>query len=163
MSRFCSSAMAWASLRVSTWTRSSAPDPPGSHLERDATGELTGILREWNALKLVDRHIPKPDEATLLSWLEAAIAEAHQLGLTSIHDQRVQQEGRQSFRLFQALHRQHKLNLRVHMNIAAEHLAEAATLGLQPSFGDDRLWIGHVKAFADGTMGSRTALMIEPC
>jgi predicted amidohydrolase YtcJ len=138
------------------------PDPPGSHLERDASGELTGILREWNALKLVDRHIPKPDEATLLSWLEAAITEAHQLGLTGIHDQRVQREGRQSFRLFQALHRQNKLNLRVHMNIAAEHLAEAATLGLQPGFGDDRLWIGHVKAFADGTMGSRTALMVEP-
>ncbi len=141
---------------------SDTPDPPGSHLERDVAGELTGVLREWNAFELVDRHIPKPDETTLLSWLEAAIAEAHQLGLTGVHDQRVQRGGRQSFRLFQALHRRNKLSLRVHMNIAAEYLAEATTLGLQPGFGDDRLWIGHVKAFADGTMGSRTALMIEP-
>jgi hypothetical protein len=37
-----------------------------------------------------------------------------------------------------------------------------AALGLQPGFGDDRLWLGHVKVFADGTMGSRTARMIEP-
>jgi predicted amidohydrolase YtcJ len=74
----------------------------------------------------------------------------------------VQHEGRQTFRLFQALRRQGELNLRVHMNIAAEHLAEAAALGLQPGFGDERLWIGHLKAFADGTMGSRTARMIEP-
>ena len=35
-------------------------------------------------------------------------------------------------------------------------------MGLQPGFGDDRLWVGHVKAFADGSMGSRTALMLEP-
>jgi len=150
-----------AALKQAGLTRET-PDPPSSQLERDEGGELTGILREWNALKLVDTHIPQPDHATLLTWLAEAIATAHQLGLTGIHDQRVQHEGRQSFRLFQTLRRQNKLNLRVHMNIAAEHLAEAATLGLQPGFGDDRLWIGHVKAFADGTMGSHTALMLEP-
>ena len=29
-------------------------------------------------------------------------------------------------------------------------------------FGDDNLWLGHMKAFADGAMGSGTALMLEP-
>lgn len=148
-------------LKLAGITRET-PDPPESRLERDPAGEPTGILREWNAIRLVESHLPKPDSATLQVWLREAVAEAHQLGLTGIHDQRVQREGRQTFRLFQALRRQNELNLRVHMNIAAEHLAEAATLGLQPGFGDDRLWIGHLKAFADGTMGSRTALMIEP-
>ncbi|MBE7554784.1 MAG: amidohydrolase [Anaerolineales bacterium] len=138
------------------------PDPPESRLERDADGNPTGLLREWNAIRLVEPHLPKPSSATLLGWLKEAIAEAHRLGLTGIHDQRVQREGRQTFRLFQALRRQGELKLRVHMNIAAEHLAEAAALGLQPGFGDDRLWIGHLKTFADGTMGSRTARMIEP-
>lgn len=138
------------------------PNPPESRLDRDADGNPTGLLREWNAIRLVEPHLPKPDSTTLQGWLKEAIAEAHHLGLTGIHDQRVQHEGRQTFRLFQALRRQDELNLRVHMNIAAEHLAEAATLGLQPGFGDDRLWIGHLKAFADGTMGSRTARMIEP-
>ena len=47
---------------------------------------------------------------------------------TGIHDQRVQREGRQTFRLFQALRRQDELKLRVHMNIAAERLAEALHL-----------------------------------
>lgn len=138
------------------------PDPPDSRLERDASGELTGILREWNALKLVQPHIPKPNPDTLQDWLAEAISQAHQFGLTGIHDQRVEQEGRRSFRLFQALRRQDRLNLRVHMNIAADYLAEAATLGLQPGFGDDRLWVGHIKVFADGTMGSRTARMLAP-
>ncbi len=141
---------------------SATPDPLESRLDRDANGNPSGILREWNAIRLVEPYLPKPDATTLQTWLHQAIAEAHQLGLTGIHDQRVQREGRQSFRLFQALRRQGELKLRVHMNIAAEHLAEVATLGLQPSFGDDRLWIGHLKTFADGTMGSRTALMIEP-
>lgn len=138
------------------------PDPPESRLDRDADGNPTGLLREWNAIRLVEPHLPKPSSSTLQGWLKEAIAEAHRLGLTGIHDQRVQREGRQTFRLFQALRRQGELNLRVHMNIAAEHLAEAAVLGLQPGFGDERLWIGHLKAFADGTMGSRTARMIEP-
>lgn len=138
------------------------PDPPESRIERDASGQPIGLLREWNAIRLVEPHLPKPSSATLQSWLKEAIAECHRLGLTGIHDQRVQREGRQTFRLFQALRRQRELNLRVHMNIAAEHLAEAATLGLQPGFGDERLWIGHLKAFADGTLGSRTAWMIEP-
>ena len=78
------------------------PDPPDSRLERDAAGELTGILREWNAIRLVQQHIPQPDEFTLQGWLREIMAEAHQLGLTGIHDQRVEREGDQSLRLFQA-------------------------------------------------------------
>lgn len=138
------------------------PDPVDSRLERDATGAPTGLLREWNAIGLVEPFIPEPDPAVLYDWLKESITQAHRLGLTGIHDQRVEREGRQSFRLFQALHRQGELKLRVHMNIAADYLAEAEILGLEPGFGDDRLWIGHVKAFADGSMGSRTAAMLEP-
>ena len=162
-----------ARLDMHTWWVNSAvlrqvgitretPDPPESRLERDATGAPTGLLREWNAIRLVEPYIPKPDPALLQGWLREAIAAAHRLGLTGIHDQRVQREGRKSFQLFQALRRSDELNLRIHMNIAAEQLSEAATLGLQSGFGDDRLWLGHIKAFADGTMGSRTALMLEP-
>ncbi|MFQ5858447.1 MAG: amidohydrolase, partial [Anaerolineae bacterium] len=151
-----SAALKWAGITRDT------PDQPESRIERDAAGEPTGLLREWNAIRLVQQYIPDPDADTLLNWLRDAMADAHRLGLTGIHDQRVKDEGRVSFRLFQALRRHDELNLRVHMNIAAEYLAEAAKLGLQPGFGDDRLWIGQVKAFADGSMGSWTALMLEP-
>ncbi|MFQ5343915.1 MAG: amidohydrolase [Anaerolineae bacterium] len=168
-----STPVALARMDMHTWWVNSAalqragitretPDPPESRIERDAAGEPTGILREWNAIRLVRDLIPEPGAGTLREWLRDAIADAHRLGLTGIHDQRTESEGRTTFRQFQGLRRRDELKLRVHMNIAAEYLAEAATLGLQAGFGDDQLWIGHVKAFADGSMGSRTALMLEP-
>ncbi len=165
--------IALARMDMHTWWVNSAamrlanitavtPDPPESRIERDAHGNPTGILREWQAIELVQRHIPPPDAASLARWLRDAIAQAHRYGLTGIHDQRVEREGQQSFRLWQALRREDQLRLRVHMNLAADFINQAATLGLQPGFGDDWLWLGHVKAFADGTMGSRTAHMLAP-
>ena len=137
-------------------------DPPESLIERDDAGNPTGLLREWNAIALVERLIPEPDSSTQFTWMQEALAEAHQLGLTGFHDQRVEREGEQSLRLFQTLRREGLLRHRVHVNIAAGFLAETAALGLQPGFGDELLWLGHMKAFADGTMGSLTALMLQP-
>jgi len=137
-------------------------DLPESKIERDADGTPNGILREWNAIDLIKSHIPLASKADELAYMREAIAEAHQLGLTGVHDQRVAEEGDRSLALFQQLNRDGDLLLRVHHNIAAAHLPAAAQLGLRPGLGDDRLWLGHIKSFSDGAMGSRTALMIEP-
>ena len=138
------------------------PDPPDSAIGRDADGRPTGLFSEWNAIALIERHVPQPDAATLAGWLAETVAESNALGLTGLHDQRVEREGAASLRLFQALRRDGRLTLRVHANVAADYIAEAAQLGLQSGFGDDTLWLGHVKAFADGAMGSRTAAMLAP-
>jgi len=154
----------WVNNRVlerAQITRETA-DPPNSVIDRDVQGNPTGILREWNAIALVEKHIPEPDNHTQLSWMQEAFDVAHQLGLTGIHDQRVEREGQQSLRLFQSLRREEKLKHHVHVNIAADYVADVSALGLQPGFGDDLLWLGHIKAFADGTMGSLTALMLQP-
>lgn len=140
----------------------STPDYPNSTIERDADGNPIGIFREWNAIELLRKHLPEPEEETLYQWLQEAQAEAHALGFTGIHDQRVEQEGAQSFRLWQRLEQEEMLKMRVHMHIAADYIHEAKTLGLRAGFGSERLWVGHVKAFADGAMGSHTARMIEP-
>lgn len=154
----------WANSRAMdiAGVTTQTPDPIESHIGRDAGGRPTGLFSEWNAIALIERHIPQPDEAALAAWLEETIAEAHRLGLTGIHDQRIEREGAQSLRLFQSLRRAGKLTLRVHSNIAADYFTEAAQLGLESGFGDDILWLGHLKAFADGAMGSGTAHMLEP-
>jgi predicted amidohydrolase YtcJ len=74
----------------------------------------------------------------------------------------VEQEGAQSLRLFQSLDGQGELFLRVHHHIVDDFVDEVTALGLQAGFGNERLWLGHIKNFSDGTLGSRTALMIEP-
>ncbi len=152
----------WVNSRALTIAGVTAetPDPPDSAIGRDATGRPTGLFSEWNAIALIERHVPQPDAATLAGWLAETVAEANALGLTGLHDQRVEREGAASLRLFQALRRDGRLTLRVHANVAADYVSEAAQLGLQSGFGDDVLWLGHVKAFADGAMGSRTAAML---
>jgi hypothetical protein len=48
------------------------------------------------------------------------------------------------------------------VSLAGERLQEAIALGLRTGLGDERLHIGHLKYFADGGMGARTAWMLEP-
>jgi len=48
------------------------------------------------------------------------------------------------------------------MQIPEANLDAAVQAGLQSGFGDERLRIGGVKAFADGALGARTASMLEP-
>ena len=150
-----------AVLKIAGITRHT-PDPPEARLERDAEGNPTGLLREWNAIALVKKHLPRTDAAMLQQWMIDTISRLHRLGLTGIHDQRVEREGQRSMRLWQAIRQHGQLKLRVHANITADFLPEVTALGLQPGFGDDRLWLGHIKAFADGTLGSQTAWMLAP-
>jgi predicted amidohydrolase YtcJ len=48
------------------------------------------------------------------------------------------------------------------VSLAGERLEEAIVLGLRTGLGDERLHIGHLKYFADGGMGARTAWLLEP-
>ncbi|RPI35288.1 MAG: amidohydrolase, partial [Chloroflexota bacterium] len=137
------------------------PDPPGCRLGRDAAGELTGVLHEWGAIRLVEEHIPGLDEATLQKWLRETVSEAHRLGLTGIHDQRLQNDGLQAIDGFLALHRQGNLDLRVCMHVNDQILPKIDSLKMELGPDDDRLWLGQLKIFADGSMGARTALMLE--
>ena len=66
------------------------------------------------------------------------------------------------FRALRDLETEQALSLRVCCNVAAHHLEQAAVLGLSTGVGSERLRLGHVKVFSDGTLGSRTARMLEP-
>jgi len=133
------------------------PDPPGGVIDRDESGQPTGILRE-SAMELIYAHIPPPDAAEYNRALTLGIARAHSVGLTSIHDM----EGSEAFACFQEAHAQGRLTLRVTMQIPAEGLEHALALGLRTGFGDAILRLGAVKFFADGSLGSQTAWMLEP-
>ncbi|MDH4209636.1 MAG: amidohydrolase [Anaerolineae bacterium] len=138
-------------------------DLPGSRIDHDpATGEPSGILREWGAARLVGDVIPVPGDDVVDTALRAAITEAHQLGLTGTHDMRVETDKLNALRAFQRLHRRGELTLRISCSLPADRLDEAIAVGLGSGLGDATLRVSGVKVFTDGTMGSGTAWMLEP-
>jgi predicted amidohydrolase YtcJ len=142
----------------------SSPNPPAGVIDRDAFGRATGVLREL-AINLVRRVIPPPDKATETANLLATAAELHRLGIVAVHDQRMKdhnEEGRQALRLYTRLRDQGRLPLRVTCNIEAANLDHLIALGLESGFGDDWVRLGHIKLFADGSLGARTAWMLAP-
>ncbi|HSN74109.1 MAG TPA: amidohydrolase [Anaerolineae bacterium] len=139
------------------------PDPAAGVIDRDAAGQPTGVLRD-QALEFVDAVLPQPGEAEIDAAMRDAIVEAHRLGLTGVHDFRIGDaaESQGAFQTWQRLHAAGDLKLRVWMMIDGRLLEEAIRLGLRSGFGDDRLRIGGVKYFADGSLGARTASMLAP-
>jgi predicted amidohydrolase YtcJ len=130
---------------------------------RNASGRLDGILRETapNRVKAV---IPAPSPETVEQWMYESIAVLHSMGLTGINDVRIPGavDWLAAFSAWQRIREAGKLDLRCRISLPSEYLDTAIQLGLRSGFGDDRLGFGHVKFFADGGMGARTAWMIEP-
>ncbi|HEY7350352.1 MAG TPA: amidohydrolase [Ktedonobacterales bacterium] len=132
------------------------PDPEGATIVRDASGEPTGVLKEFGATSLVEGIIPP--ETDLAPALQETIRLLQQRGITSVHDI----EDHLAVQHFQQLHAQHALGVRVLFFFPKKSLQALGRLGLQAGFGDDWLRLGGIKIFADGTLGSQTAAMLDP-
>ena len=121
------------------------------------TAGPAGLLREhaaharWEAA-------PLPSESEIDGAVRAGVREAHRRGLTGVHDF----QRSDGLAAWQRLSADGALSFRVWASLPAERLDDALGLGLRSGLGDDFLRIGPVKAFADGTLGSRTASMLEP-
>ncbi len=133
-------------------------------IELDQQGRLTGVLRE-EAVNCVKSAIPEPSFTRTLEIMHEAQAGLHALGLTGIHDVRLAgniSESALTFRVWQALRQERRLNLRCWTSLPGENRASATEIGLRTGLGDEYLRLGHLKYFMDGGMGARTAWMLEP-
>lgn len=139
------------------------PNPPGGVIDRDAHGQPTGVLREL-AIDLVASHIPEATLAERETALLAGMRELHKVGVTAVHAQRIKDnpDGPQEWSALLSLREKGQLQIRIACNIAAHDLPHLVGLGLRTGFGDDTLRLGHVKVFSDGSLGSRTAWLLEP-
>jgi predicted amidohydrolase YtcJ len=151
----------WAHDHHTAWLSSAAlallPHGDAPVVERDANGEPTGILREtaaWDAAAA----LPAPCERELDEALARGLRAAHARGVTGVHD--FQREF--GLAAWQRLAADRMLSLRVWASLPVERVDEIVGLGLRTGFGDEWLRLGPVKAFADGTLGSRTASLLEP-
>lgn len=138
-------------------------DPEGGVIDRDASGAPTGLLRDL-AINLVSGAMPDEVEDETVAAMRRGIPYLHSLGLTGLHDFRVMGGtcGQRSFRGFARLQAEGCLDLRIWMHLPGERLEEAIALGLRTGFGSQRLRVGALKFFVDGSQGARTAWMLEP-
>ncbi len=144
-----------AALRVATVTRDTE-DPAGGSIDRDGGGEPTGILRE-TAMFLVDRAVHDAGDADLDRAMARALNDLARLGLTGVHSM----DSARSFASLQRLLARGPLPVRVAYNLPLADLAHAERMGVRSGWGDGWLRFWGVKAFLDGSLGSRTAEMLD--
>lgn len=151
-----------AALRLAGIGRQT-PDPPGGAIERDAHGDPTGILKE-TAMDLIHTAAPPASAAEIEDGIRAAQAVMHRGGITAVHNfvGTASFDGGATFAAFRRLAERGELRLRVWAALPEGAIEHAAALGVRTGFGDEWLRVGPVKIFADGTLGSQTAAMLEP-
>ena len=137
-----------------------APDPAGGHIVRDEkTGEPNGMLEEDAAMSLVSRHIPPPRPERRRRGIELALADAVSHGVTSIQDYSTWDD----FLIYRELKTEGKLPLRITEWLTfTEPLAKLEEERREGGTTDPWLKTGALKAFMDGSLGSRTAAMLAP-
>jgi predicted amidohydrolase YtcJ len=136
--------------------------PNGGKIDLDAQGEPTGILRE-SAVALVGARIPHPTPSQVRKAMEIALAEAARWGLTSVQSQMLDNRQWQDFLVCEDLEREGKLTARVSMWLPFDlDLEKLQQWRAHHPASDPMLHTGMLKAYMDGSLGSRTAAMREP-
>jgi predicted amidohydrolase YtcJ len=131
-------------------------DPPGGTVDRDSAGEPTGILREL-AMQPVWEKVPRETDSDLDAAMAKVLADLARVGLVAVHSM----DSARGFASLQRLRAKGELPVRVTYNIPVADLSHAERIGLRSGWGDPWLRVWGVKAFLDGSLGSRTAEMLD--
>jgi predicted amidohydrolase YtcJ len=143
-------------------------DPEGGVIRRAADGRPEGVLYEA-ASRLVTVHIPAETPDDLAAAIEEVGHALVSLGIVACHDPggvAPDPELTYSFPVYARLADAGRLPLRVHACMRDDAVAAAveqgfhsgAVLGADPA---GRAIVGWQKCFADGSLGSRTAALLE--
>ncbi|HEU0236101.1 MAG TPA: amidohydrolase [Candidatus Limnocylindrales bacterium] len=145
------------------------PDPAGGVIRRATDGTPSGILHEA-AARLVTSRIPPDTTDDYARQIAALAGRLVRLGVVAVHDPgglSLQGGLGPAFDAYRRLADRGGLPLRVHACVREEQLDAAIEAGLRSGAaldgtGASRLTFGWLKLFADGTLGSRTAALLEP-
>ncbi len=169
----------WAHDHHSLWVSSIAlagggigagtADPDGGAIRRGPDGVPTGVLHE-TAARLVSVHLPEPTADDLVTALPALGRALVALGVVGVHDPGGLVPDPSlggAYVAYARLADRGELPVRVHACLRQEAIETAGRRGLRSGMvlGADpagRARVGWQKLFADGSLGSRTAAMLDP-
>ncbi len=128
---------------------------------RYKNGEPTGVLLEKAAEKVLNIYEKSITAEEKIRWIKLAQEHALSRGVTFVHDAGVSVE---EAKIFIEMAQSGELKIRVYLMLHDHHEKLEKFLSKLNSrvFGDLILIIGGIKAFADGALGSRGALLLEP-
>ncbi|HET9853182.1 MAG TPA: amidohydrolase [Candidatus Limnocylindrales bacterium] len=156
-----------AALAVAGIDRDTA-DPDGGVISRDADGEPDGVLLE-NAGGMVLNLVPAPDDDVVRRAIRSYGQTLLRLGVVGAHDPaRLSSDPEnRAFDLYAELAEADELPIRIRACVRAEGLENAIGRGLRSggaigAADRSRLSFGWLKLFADGTLGSKTAALLDP-
>jgi predicted amidohydrolase YtcJ len=148
-----------AALKIAGIDRSTQ-NPFGGEISKDKAGEPNGMLLD-NAQDLVTRHIPPTTAADAEKALLLGVKREIELGWCQIQDaggsyddvalyRKLYEEGKIKLRVYKAVHGPSESSQRL--------LREGATVGAY----DGRFTLRTIKVVSDGSLGSRSAALLEP-
>jgi predicted amidohydrolase YtcJ len=135
-----------------------AKDPEGGKIDRDEGGTPTGILRE-KAQEAVQAVIPKPTHEKRRQAIETALADLASHGVTSAQDYSQWED----FKIYEELEHEGKLTARISEWLPFDDSIDQLNKkrDSHPAT-DNMLHTGMLKGFMDGSLGSKTAALLEP-
>lgn len=153
-----------AALRLAGIDENTAT-PQGGLIEK-RNGRLTGLLAETARAPLL-AVLPPASVDAMVEAIDRAGHDCLSYGITSVMEAAVGlNHGWDEMIAYQTAHRTGRLPVRVYAVLMGDKdrtvLAEARAAGMVSGGGDDRLRIGPVKIFTDGSAGGRTAAMTRP-
>ncbi len=132
-------------------------DPQGGQIGRDPAGELTGVLKE-GAIELVERLVPR-GEAEVRDALVLAADRLLRLGLTSLH---CIVENSLELKVLHQLKNEGRIRQSIYAILPLGLLDKALGMGLVGDSHGRGFCVGGVKVYLDGSLGARTAALLEP-
>jgi predicted amidohydrolase YtcJ len=134
------------------------PDPPGGVIVRDAQGNPTGALKDA-AMDYVYKVVPPLSHEQRLHAVKRALAHAASLGVTSVQHMNPEYA---DIAVYAELLDRGELTARIYAAPLINQVDDQVKIGIRHAFGGPYLRIGALKAYSDGSLGSRTAYFFEP-
>ncbi|NOY88877.1 MAG: amidohydrolase, partial [FCB group bacterium] len=126
----------------------------GGEIVRFADDTPTGILKENITYDKIYELIPSPSRRQIDKLYQKALAFAYRNGVTGVHSF----DGSEAFTYFSDLAEKNALGLRINYYFPVSKLPELHENKIYYGSGTDYLRLAGIKIFADGSLGSQTAL-----